>query len=222
MGRITTIIFDLDGTLVDSAPDLLTAANHILSQEGRRALDLADIKMMVGDGVPRLVELAFEATGEPAGERLEELAGRFVDFYHDHAADDTRPYAGVVAALDALRAAGLRLGICTNKPHSPTMEILETLNLASYFDAVIGGDSLPGIKKPDPRHIQAGLNALDATPESALMVGDSRNDVLSAQAAGLPAIAYAHGYAKMDPAKLGADLILDDFADLPEIIADWS
>ncbi len=221
MARFSSVIFDLDGTLIDSAPDLLAAANHILAEEGRPTLTLADIKMMVGDGVPRLVERAFAKTGNPAGKRLDGLTARFVTFYHKHAADETRPFPGVMEALATLKAMGLRLGICTNKPHRPAIKVLEALGLTPHFSAVIGGDTLPGIKKPDPRHVEACLDALGADALSSVMIGDSLNDVASGKAAGLPTIVYAHGYAKMDPAKLGPDAILDDFADLARMLETW-
>ncbi|MEO5338301.1 MAG: phosphoglycolate phosphatase [Magnetospirillum sp. WYHS-4] len=219
MGRFKAVVFDLDGTLIDSAPDLLTAANKLLAEEGRPAIGVDHIKLMVGDGVPKLVERAFTATGGLAEGDLPRLAARFLDFYEGHAADETRPYPGVEAALEGLKTGGFKLAVCTNKPHAATLEILEALGLAPYFDVVVGGDSLPGIKKPDPRHVLACVEALGADATDALLVGDSQVDVQAGRAAGLPVIAAAHGYARMPPEQLGADLVLEDFARLPEVVA---
>lgn len=219
MQGFKAVVFDLDGTLIDSAPDLLTAANKLLAEEGRPNIDETDIKLMVGDGVPKLVERAFEKTGGLPDGALPVLSQRFLGFYEGHAADETRPFPGVMAALAGLKEDGLKLAVCTNKPYDATMEILEALDLAGYFDAVVGGDSLPGIKKPDPRHVLACVEALGATVADSLLVGDSKVDVEAGRNAGLPVIAAAHGYAKMPPEQLGADLVLDDFARLPEVIS---
>lgn len=222
MGRISTVLFDLDGTLIHSAPDLLTAANRILEQESRELLTIDDIKMFVGDGVPKLVERAFEKTGEPAGDRLDELVARFLEWYDLHAADESRPFPGVEEALKGLKAAGVPMGVCTNKPYTPSMEILETCGIASYFSVVIGGDTVPGVKKPDPRHLQTAIDRLDADTSSTLMIGDNKNDVDSARATGIPVITYRGGYPRMDPEALGSDLVFDDFRDVPRIIAEWT
>jgi phosphoglycolate phosphatase len=219
MQRFKAVVFDLDGTLIDSAPDLLTAANKLLAEEGRPPIDETDIKLMVGDGVPKLVERAFEKTGGLPDGTLPALSRRFLGFYEGHAADETRPFPGVMAALAGLKDDGLKLAVCTNKPYDATMEILKALDLAGYFDAVVGGDSLPGIKKPDPRHVLACVEALGASVADSLLVGDSKVDVEAGRNAGLPVIAAAHGYAKMPPEQLGADLVLDDFARLPEAVA---
>lgn len=219
MQGFKAVVFDLDGTLIDSAPDLLTAANKLLAEEGRPNIDETDIKLMVGDGVPKLVERAFEKTGGLPDGALPALSQRFLGFYEGHAADETRPFPGVMAALAGLKEDGLKLAVCTNKPYDATMEILDAFDLAGYFDAVVGGDSLPGIKKPDPRHVLACVEALGATVADSLLVGDSKVDVEAGRNAGLPVIAAAHGYAKMPPEQLGADLVLDDFARLPEVIS---
>jgi phosphoglycolate phosphatase len=219
-GAAKAVIFDLDGTLIDSAPDLRVALNHLLAEEGRRSLDLEAVKMMIGDGVQKLVERGFAATGEAAESGdLAALTERYLGFYEGHAADLTRPYPGAAEALAGLREAGYGLGICTNKPYAATLEILEELDLAEYFQAVAGGDSVPGARKPDPRHLLAVVEGLGARPETAVMVGDNKNDVNAARGAGMAVIVVSFGYPKMPIEELGADLIIEGFADLPGAIA---
>lgn len=215
--NLKVVLFDLDGTLIDSAPDLHLAANRILAEEGRDALSLAAITDMIGDGVPKLLERAFKATGPmPSTDTYQSAITRFLDFYEDHAADLTRPYPGTLGALKRLKDAGLRLAVCTNKPYDATMEILGPLGLAPYFEAVIGGDSLPGIKKPDPRHLQAALDKLGAAPGQAVMIGDNANDVNAARGAGVPVIVVRFGYTKGPAENLSGDLIIDHFDELPD------
>jgi len=213
---IRTVLFDLDGTLVDSAPDLLVAANKLLKERHRRPVTLDEITMMIGDGVPKLVERAFEATGEGVyGASLATLAKRFLEFYEPHAADLTVPFPGAIDCLQRLHNQGYVLALCTNKPYDATLEILDALGLAPLLSAVIGGDSLPGIKKPDPRHLLAALDKLGAEVGSAVMVGDNANDVNAAKAANLPAIVCRFGYTQGPAESLGGDIVIEHFDDLP-------
>ena len=219
MGTIKAVIFDLDGTLVDSAPDIQVAINKLLAEEGRRPLTLEEVSAMIGDGAPKLVERAMEATGGgDAPEDLPTLTRRFLGFYEGHTTDLTRPYPGVPEALERLRSAGVRMGICTNKPERPTRELLRDLRLAPYFQAVFGGDTVAGVKKPDPRLIHAVLDALGARPAEAVMVGDAANDVAAARAAGIPVILRAGGYTRVPAKELDADRVITDFLELPEAI----
>ena len=214
---IRTVLFDLDGTLVDSAPDLHVAANKVLSENNHRDVSLDEITMMIGDGVPKLVERCFEATGDGIyGDDLATLAKRFLTFYEPHAADLTVPFPGALDCLARLKSKGYALALCTNNPYDATMEILGALGLDAALDVVIGGDSLPGIKKPDPRHLLAALEKLGKEPASAVMVGDNANDVNAAKAANLPAIVCRFGYTQGPAENLKADLVIEHFDDLPE------
>jgi len=217
---IKAVLFDLDGTLVDSAPDLHVAANRLLAENARREVSLSEVTMMIGDGVPKLVERACAATGEvPDAETLARYSARFLQFYEPHAADLSRPFPGAVACLERLRDAGFRLAVCTNKPYAASMEILGALSLAAPLSCVIGGDTLPGIKKPDPRHLRAALDRLGAGTDEAVMVGDNMNDVAAAHGAGLKAIVCRFGYTKGPAENLGAELIIDGFDELPGAFA---
>lgn len=213
------IVFDLDGTLIDSAPDLRLASNHLLAENGRSPLTVEQVIKMIGDGVPRLVERAFQATGDGvSGTDLVAHVERFLNFYEGHAADLSRPFPGALAAVAHLHGQGCVLGVCTNKPHAPAVAILDALGLGGYIHTVLGGDSLDGIRKPDPRHLLATIERLGVTPGEAVMVGDNENDVAVAQAAGVPVIAVTFGYARGVPEDLGADLLIDHFDELADAL----
>lgn len=212
--HIQAVVFDLDGTLIDSLPDLAAAVNHMLGEEGRAALGDDDIKPMIGDGAATLVQRAFDARGGLPGPGVAPYLQRFLDHYEPRSAELTRPWQGVPETLTALKARGLKLGVCTNKPTKATHDILRVLQLSHFFDVVVGGDDVPAIK-PDPAHVHAVLDKLGALPSAAVMVGDSINDVLAGKAAGLAVIAMSFGYSRIPPMDLGADAVIDRFADLP-------
>lgn len=211
-------IFDLDGTLVDSLPDLLRALNQVLVRHGRRVLAPAEVRMMVGDGVHKLVDRGFDATGEPAGAALDGLVDEFMGFYAGHTIDESRPFADADAVLGHLAAAGWRLAVCTNKPYQASVEMLEGLGLARHLAVITGGDSTP-YKKPDPRHVLATVEALGATPGQTVFIGDSPNDAEAAKAAGLPLVLVTFGYTRVPVSELGADALIGDFRELPAVLA---
>ncbi len=210
----TAILFDLDGTLVDSLPDLLRATNILLAGLDRRPATADELRGWVGDGAAVLVAHAMAATGGPPEAAPALLLKTFLDIYEGGLADLSKPYPGVEATLQQLVARGHRLGVCTNKPTALSVELLDALGLSSLFAAIVGGDSVAA-KKPDPGHIRATLEAMGATGQRALMVGDSGNDVAAAKAAGIPVVAVSFGYSRVDPRGLGADVLIDDFAQLP-------
>ena len=213
------VVFDLDGTLVDTAEDLHLVLDELMTGEGLPTPPLGEMRGMIGDGARALVARAFAAAGvEPAPGRLDELYARFLDRYTEEPCRRSRLYPGIAEALDTLAAAGCRLGLCTNKPQRPTLLLLEALGVAERFGAVIGGDVLP-VRKPDPRHLGAVLERLDASPNTAVMVGDSRNDVLTAHAAGLPCVLYGHGYTTIPPRELGAEAVIDRWDELAPTLA---
>ena len=210
------VVFDLDGTLIDSAPDIHAASNRLLAHEGFPALTLERVKSFIGKGVPHLVACLMEEAGlgaDPA--RHGALVARFTAGYDD-AVGLTRPYPGVVEALDQLAGDGWALGICTNKPVGPARSVLAHLGLLDRFGAVLGGDSAP-MRKPDPAPLMATLVALGAT--SALYVGDSEVDAETAATAGLPFALYTLGYRKSPVASLPHALAFDDWTALPKQIA---
>ncbi|MDH3231209.1 MAG: phosphoglycolate phosphatase [Alphaproteobacteria bacterium] len=210
------LVFDLDGTLIDSAPDLHACLNRLLGADGRRRLDLAEVVAMVGDGVPALVRRAYRATGGIPGD-IEDRIAHYRAIYGDSLTDRTVAYPGVAETLARLFDAGYRMAVCTNKPHAPTMAILDALGLAGFFKSVAGGDSLP-VRKPDPGHLLGLLKMLGSGPERAVMIGDSRNDIQVAINAGVRSIAVSYGYRREPVEELGANVIIDSFAEIPEAL----
>jgi len=211
------IAFDLDGTLVDTAPDLIGTLNYILAEHGHPGLPLSAARTLVGHGARAMLEGGFAAAGEtiePA--RLEELWHHFIALYLPRIAVASRPYPGVVEAMDTLEAAGARFVVCTNKRTELSVALLDALDLSRRFAAIVGPD-LAGAMKPDPRHLTFAIEAAGGQLQRALMVGDSRPDVDAAKAAGVPVVAVSFGYADVPPADLGADALIDDFAALPEV-----
>jgi phosphoglycolate phosphatase len=212
------ILFDLDGTLIDSAPDLCDAIAVLLAEHHRRPLSLAETRAMVGDGATELVRRAFAATG-PAlvPEAVAGAVARYLEIYAAHPVRPDCIYPGVVETLTALAAAGHRLGLCTNKPQPITRAVLEALDLARFFAVVLGAQVLP-VRKPDPGPLLWVTERLGVAPAAALMVGDSRNDVLAATAAGMAVVVVSYGYTKIPAAELGAAAVIDHFAELGPLL----
>jgi phosphoglycolate phosphatase len=210
------LLFDLDGTLVDSVPDLAAAVNGVLAELGRPPLGLPQVTSMVGDGTSALVERALAASG--AGDTpLRAAHDRFLALYEADPTRLTRPYPGVPAVLEELAAAGWRLGVCTNKPERATRAVLAGLDLERFFAVVLGGDSGP-TRKPDPGPLRAALGRLGSEPGNAAMIGDHRNDVAAAQAAAMPVAFARYGYGAATLAGLTPDAVIDRFAELPQAL----
>ena len=218
--RGVTIAFDLDGTLVDTAPDLVSTLNVLLGQEGIAPLPLAEARMMIGHGARALIAKGFAAAGSPLDTaRLDALFERFIDHYRDHIADQSRPFPGLVPTLDALREAGAILSVCTNKRTDLSFALLEALSLQHHFKSVVGGDSAKA-PKPDPGHLLTAIEAAGGDPARAIMVGDSASDAGAARAAGAPLILVTFGYTETPVQELGADIVVDRFDQIPQACAD--
>jgi|AGTN01.2.fsa_nt_gi 2-phosphoglycolate phosphatase, prokaryotic len=203
------IVFDLDGTLIDSVPDVRNALNVMLARRGRRALSVDEVRLTVGEGARMMLERVFAATGGPEA-NFEAALADYLAAYSANPVIDTVVYPGAVAALDRLAAAGTRLAICTNKPEGVTRLVIDALGLSSRFDAIIGGDTLP-FRKPDPRHVLETLRLTNVPPTRAAYVGDSETDVAAAKGAGLPVVVVTFGYGHNDIDALGADALIGHF-----------
>ena len=204
-------IFDLDGTLVDSAPDIRACLNRLMEQQGLAPFALPEVTAMIGDGARALLLKAFAARGVPLDEAV---IAPFLNDLETNSARLTRPYPGIPAALDALTAAGWQLAVCTNKPIAATRALLASLGLAPHFAVVLGGDSLP-VRKPDPAHVQGVLAAAGTAPADAIMIGDHQNDLRAAAGAGVRSVFAAWGYGSGE----GATLRAGAPAELPILLA---
>ena len=213
------VVFDLDGTLVDTAPDLHAHLNELLLELGRPGIGLATIRPLIGDGARALIERGLAASGGvPATADLDALFLEFLTRYTARPLRFGAAYDGVSGALDALQDAGVRLGLCTNKAQAPTDRLLAELDLARYFGAAIGGDALP-VRKPDAGHLRAVLERLGVAASRAAMVGDSQTDLLAARAAGLPCVLVSFGYTRVAARELGAEAVIDHMDELGAALA---
>jgi phosphoglycolate phosphatase len=209
------IAFDLDGTLVDTAPDLVAALNMLLQADGLAPLPLEAARRFIGRGGPLLIERGFSAAGAPVTEeRLAELYERFLAHYLGHIADRSRPFPGVVEALDAMAAAGARLAVCTNKRTDLSTALLDALGLSGRFAAIVGPD-LARAAKPDPAHLTAAVAMAGGEIGRAVMVGDAATDAGAARAAGAGLVLVSFGYTEIPAAELAPDILIDHFDDLP-------
>lgn len=208
-----TLLLDLDGTLVDSAPDLAASLNRLMAARGLAPFALPEVTRLIGDGVRVLLERAFAARGGVSDARD---LGDYMADYGAHLADATRPYPGAAGALKRLRAAGWRIAVCTNKPEAMARDVLAATGLLADIGAIGGGDSF-AVRKPDPGHLRATLARAGGTVAQAVMAGDHRNDILAARGAGVPGIFAAWGYGTPDMAA-GATAVAQDFDDLAGIV----
>jgi phosphoglycolate phosphatase len=213
------LIFDLDGTLADTAPDLLAATNAVLAARGRAPLDLGHLRHMVGFGARALIAQAMEASGAPVTEEeMPALVDIFIAHYRDHIADNSRLFPQVAETLAALKAGGARLGVLTNKPQELTDLLLPRLALEGLFAAVYGAGR-KAYTKPDPRIFHDVVKDVsEGAP--AVMIGDSITDLNTARAAGVPCILMSYGFTPVPASELGADLVLDEMAQLPDALRD--
>ncbi|MEZ5921888.1 MAG: phosphoglycolate phosphatase [Parvularculaceae bacterium] len=211
-------IFDLDGTLIDSAPDIAWVTNRLLERHGLRSYETDAVRLMIGGGVAKLVERAWRGREiELTLSQANDLAADFIEIYLTRACVETLPFPGAEAALKRCKVNGARIGLCTNKPYSVTARIVETLGWSDYFGAVIGGDSAPA-KKPDPAPMKMALSALGATGEETIMIGDSAVDVGAARSVGARVMLISHGYSKKPVSELGADWVIDHFDQVQTVL----
>ncbi len=210
-----TIVFDLDGTLVDTAPDLVRALNETLDLEGLPHAQLNAVRRMVGQGARVLIERAAALNNvQFSAERLDQLTKAFVEYYRADIAGGSRPFPGVEAALDALAATGAKLSVCTNKRTDLSQQLLEALDLAGRFSSIVGADAVEH-RKPHPDHFRAAVTRAGGVVRRSVMVGDTAADVASARGAGAPVAIVRFGYCDGDVDRLGADALLDRFSELP-------
>ncbi|MER9053879.1 phosphoglycolate phosphatase [Mesorhizobium sp. M0174] len=209
------ILFDLDGTLVDSAPDITAAVNELLAGRDLPPLRLDQVKAMIGGGIRKLVERAFATSGTPLlGSAFEEANRDMAPIYRRHLTGRTRLMPGVREVLTHLHLSGIAMGVVTNKPQLAAREILLHFGLTDYLGAIVGGDAVTYLK-PAPDALLLALDQLQVEPRDTLMVGDSSADVAAARAAGMAVILLRGGYSQIPVEELGADLVCDSLFDLP-------
>ena len=215
-----TIVYDLDGTLADTAGDLMGALNFVLQREGLAPLPVENARSMLGAGGRALIERGFAASGrELSPETLEVLFGDFLAHYNVHIAVHTRLYPGVLEALDAFAAAGWRQAICTNKMEASAKMLIERLGVADRFAFICGQDTF-GVGKPDPKPLVGTVEAAGGAVGRAIMIGDSATDIKTARAAGLPVICVDFGYTDVPVTELGPDRVISHFDELSAAVAE--
>ena len=214
-----TVVFDLDGTLVDSVHDLLPATNHALSMIGRQPVTLEALRGMVGGGLRQMIKLGAEASGSPVEDDvLDRLLAAGMVHYANNISENTTIFEGVIEVLEVLAAAKIPMAICTNKTAHLARLLVDNLRLTPYFSAVLGGDSL-SVRKPDGEHIRETVRQAGGDPDNAIMIGDSIADVEAARNAGVPVVLVSFGYTVTPARNLGADAVIDHFRELPEAFA---
>jgi phosphoglycolate phosphatase len=214
-----TIVFDLDGTLVDTAPDLISTLNLVLAGEGLPPVSYDTARSMIGGGARRMIERALIAEGRdvPTPE-LDRMFRAFIEHYSAHIADRSRPFPHLEAVLRKLAAKGYQLAVCTNKLEWLAVRLLDTLKLSQHFAAICGQDTF-GVQKPDPQMLRLSIWRAGGNAERAIMVGDSATDVRTARAANVPVIAVDFGYSEVPIATLEPNRLISSFAELPAAVA---
>jgi len=214
-----TIIFDLDGTLIDTAPDLIATLNVIFAGEGLPPVPYEAARNAIGGGAKAMIARGVEAEGRVlSAQKLEQMFADFIAHYSVHVADQSRPFPGLIDALDTLSARGCRFAVCTNKLERLSVLLLGKLKLADRFAAICGQDTF-GIQKPDPEILRQTIAAAGGALRHAVMIGDSNTDICTARAAGVPVIAVDFGYSERPIAEYGPDRIINHFSQLPAAIA---
>lgn len=214
-----TVVFDLDGTLVDTAPDLVATLNVILKGIDLEAISYDEARNFVGGGARAMIERGVGAQGRalPAGE-IDRLTGDFIAYYSAHLADHSRPFPGLEAALDELAAGGCRLAVCSNKFERLSVPLLAALGLTGRFAAVCGPDTF-GVHKPNPAILLGTIARAGGLPERAVMIGNSATDIATARAAAIPVVAVDFGYTEIPVRELGPDAVVSRCSELPAVIS---
>jgi phosphoglycolate phosphatase len=215
------VVFDLDGTLIDTAPDLIASLNHTIAVLDLPPLGFEDLTHLVGHGARAMIERACALRGYPLSpDAIAPLLERFIAFYTDTMPGDSRPFPGIIAAMNTLKAAGFGLAVCTNKMESLALTLLKRLSLEDYFDAVTGGDTF-AVRKPDALHLVGTVERAGGNLSRSVMIGDSLNDILVARNAGVPSIAVPFGYSDVAVETLGPSRVIAHFDELtPALVED--
>jgi phosphoglycolate phosphatase len=215
MTKRPTIVFDLDGTLVDTAPDLISALNFVLAREGLPGLPVATARNMIGAGARKMIERALEVEGRAMTVKdVDRLTADFIGYYAEHIAEASRPFEGLESALDHLSSGGCLLAVCTNKLEWLSKRLLDQLKLSPRFAAICGADTF-GVSKPDPAILQQTVKRAGGEIASTIMVGDAGTDIGVARRAGVPVIGVSFGYTEVPIAELKPDRLIHHMRDLP-------
>lgn len=209
-----SIVFDLDGTFLDTAPDLLSSLNHVLAEAGLETANPDQMRVYVGHGGREMIRRAFEARNAPLPDALHDaLVEKFLDHYTAEIPGQSQPFEGAIACVEMFRAAGWKTAICTNKYQRLALPLLKGLGLDTLFDTICGSDVFP-MRKPDPKHLTMTIESMGGDASNAVMVGDSNTDIHTAQAANIPVIAVSFGYTPEHVSAFNPTMIIDHFSEL--------
>lgn len=215
---LEALIFDLDGTLVDTAPDLHAATNHVLGLINRSPISMVELRAFVGHGAMNLIERGVAATGEAVDQHtLKRLHKQFLEYYGDNISDHSVVFDGLLNVLDKAQVHGIKMGVCTNKVEHLSHKLLTDLNMRQRFGSLVGGDTLP-VMKPDPSPLIEAATRLGVNPKNIMMVGDSETDIRTAQNAGVPVLAVSFGYTSQHVSAFDPTHIIDHYDEAWEII----
>jgi phosphoglycolate phosphatase len=214
------MVFDLDGTLVDTIHDLLATLNHVLADIGCAPVPTGAAQAMVGGGARLMLERGLAASDKPASPaELDQLFEQFLVHYHTNIAVHSRPFPGVLEAMARFRARGWRFAVCTNKLERLSRKLLDELDLTQHFEAICGSDTFAN-KKPHPEHLLKTIAQAGGDPRRAVMIGDSRTDIDTAKAAGVPVVAVDFGYTDVPVTQLGPDRVISHYDALDAAVAE--
>jgi phosphoglycolate phosphatase len=213
------LVFDLDGTLIDTAPDLIDTLNYVFAREGFPPVPYETARKLIGGGARAMIARGVGAEGRVLSEtHLQHLFEQFIAYYSEHLADRSRPFPGVFEALDALSARGHRFAVCTNKLERLSVSLLTAVGLADRFVSICGQDTF-GVQKPNPEMLRRTILAAAGRPEAAIMIGDSDTDIRTARGAGVPVVAVDFGYSERAIAEFRPDRVISHFSELPPALA---